>query len=379
MTAVLDSVRQRVTSAEDAVKRVLRRARARWRAVDHLGRAYIRYRDQRGDRMAAALTFYGFLSFFPLVALAFAITGYVVAISPHARDAVAKALDQLLPELSHRLPVEQIAAAKAGASVFALLGLVWSGLGWIGVWRESLRTIWQGAEGEGNPVVNRLRDLGVLCLLGLVLLASVVLSSTASSTTHAVLGWLGLTDVPGAGLVLRLIALLVAVAADSVIFLILFTTLAGTRASWRHLLRGCLFGAVGFEVLKIVGALFVAHTMRNPVYASFAVIVGLLVWINLASRFILFAAAWTATRRAVLAVDAEPSEEGTDEEGGEGRAKDENGKHDGGEDEDDRPDSGRPPGRRPDSGRPPERRPEDGRPDEGRSDEGRSEQGAGDS
>jgi membrane protein len=309
MVAVVDSVRQWAGSAEEGVKRSLRRARARWRTVDHLGRAYIRYRDQRGDRMAAALSFYGLLSFFPLVALAFAITGYAVAISPHARDAVAEAIDQILPELSKKLPVEQIAAAKAGASVFALLGLAWSGLGWMGVWRESLRTIWQGADGEGNPVVNRLRDLGVLCLLGVALLASVILSSAASSATHAVLGWLGLENVTGAGSLLRLIALSVAIAADGLIFFILFTTLAGTKASWRQLLRGCLFGAVGFEVLKLVGTLLVAHTVRNPVYASFAVIAGLVVWINLSSRFILFTAAWTATRRVILAADDNPLDE----------------------------------------------------------------------
>src|SRR3954464_245675 len=133
MTAVVDSVRHWVSSTEESVKGVLRRARARWRTFDHLGRAYIRYRDQRGDRLAAALSFYGFLSFFPLVALAFAITGYAVAISPEARDAVAKAIDQILPELSHRLPVAQIAEAKAGASVLALIGLAWSGLGWMEV------------------------------------------------------------------------------------------------------------------------------------------------------------------------------------------------------------------------------------------------------
>jgi membrane protein len=73
-------------------------------------------------------------------------------------------------------------------------------------------------------------------------------------------------------------------------------------------MRGCLFGAVGFEVLKLVGTYFVGHTMRNPVYASFAVIVGLLIWINLVSRFILFTAAWTATRRVILSADAPPAE-----------------------------------------------------------------------
>ena len=58
------------------------------------------------------------------------------------------------------------------------------------------------------------------------------------------------------------------------------------------------------EVLKLAGTFLVAHTVRNPVYASFAVLVGLLVWINLASRFILFTAAWTATRRVILSADA---------------------------------------------------------------------------
>src|SRR3954462_4985959 len=207
MPAVVDSVRHWISSIEEGVKRGLRRGRARWRTVDHLGRAYVRYRDQRGDRLAAALSFYGFLSFFPLVALAFAVTGYAVEISPQAHDAVAKAIDQVLPELSHRLPVDQIAAARAGASVFALIGLSWSGLGWIGVWRESLRTIWQGAGDNGNAVVNRLSDLGVLCLLGVALLASVILSSAATSATHAVLGWIGLADVTGAGTLLRLITL----------------------------------------------------------------------------------------------------------------------------------------------------------------------------
>lgn len=303
MTAVVDGVRHWVSWVEDGVKGVLRRARVRWRTFDHLSRAYIRYRDQRGDRLAAALSFYGFLSFFPLVALAFAVTGYAVVISPHFHEAVAKAIDQILPELSRRLPVDKIAAAKAGAGVFALIGLSWSGLGWIGVWRESLRTIWQSEDDDGNLVGNRVRDLGVLSLLGVALLASVILSSAATSATNAVLGWIGLADVVGAGTLLRLIALTIAVAADGLIFLILFTTLAGTKASWRQLLRGCAFGAVGFEALKLVGTLLVAHTVRNPVYASFAVIAGLLVWINISSRFILFTAAWTATRRVILKAD----------------------------------------------------------------------------
>lgn len=311
MAAVIGGVRRRVTSVQERIASLLRSARARFRWFDHLGRAYGRYREQRGDRLAAALSFYGFLSFFPLVALAFAMTGYAVAISPAARDAVSDAIREILPGIADDLPVREIAAAKAGAGVLALVGLVWSGLAWIGVWRSSLRTIWKRDNDDGNPVVNKLWDLLVLLLLGVVLFASVILSGFATSATHAVLAWMGLAGVPGAGTFLRLVAVATAIGANTWIFLVLFSQLAGTRASWRELLRGCLFGAVGFEVLKLVGTYFVGHTTRNPVYASFAVIVGLLVWINLVSRFTLFTAAWTATRRVILSADApEDSDQG---------------------------------------------------------------------
>jgi uncharacterized BrkB/YihY/UPF0761 family membrane protein len=44
------------------------------------------------------------------------------------------------------------------------------------------------------------------------------------------------------------------------------------------------------------------------------VIAGLAVWINLSSRFILFTAAWTATRRVILKADApKPEEPGSKE------------------------------------------------------------------
>jgi membrane protein len=309
MAPVIGGVQRGITSVEEYVKAFLRGLRARWRWFDHLGRAYDRYQACRGDRMAAALTFYGFLSFFPLVALAFAVTGYAVAISPGARDYVTKAIYQVLPGMADKVPVQQIAEAKAGAGVLALLGLSWSGLGWIGVWRESLRTMWKGdPEDDANPVLKKLADLAVMLVLGLTLLASVALSSLATSATHAVLRAAGLDHVPGAATVLRLVAIGVAVAADTFIFLVLFSRLSGTRAPWRRLLRGCLFGAMGFEALKLLGTYLVGHVMRNPLYASFAVIVGLLIWINVVSRFILFTAAWTATRRVVLNVD-EPSAE----------------------------------------------------------------------
>jgi membrane protein len=309
MVRVIDSVQRQIDAGHDQVTGVLDGLRRRWRWFDHLARAYERYEEQHGDRLAAALTFYAFLAFFPLTALAFALVGYAVAVNPHARDWVTEAIRDILPGLADRLPVDQIAQAKIGAGVIGLVGLLWGGLGWIGALRESLRTIWRvDPTGGGNFAVKKVWDLVVLLLLGLSLIASVVVSSFATSTTQVLLSWLGMADVPGAGAMVRLLSITVALAADMVIFFVMFSRLSGTRASWRWLLKGTLFGAVGLEALKLLGTYLVAHTTHNPVYASFAVIIGVLVWINLASRFMLFTAAWTATRSAILRADIDNPE-----------------------------------------------------------------------
>lgn len=282
MAGLVDAVKERVLAP-------VRRARARWRWFDHLARGVERYLDSDGNRLAAALTFYGFLSFFPLLALAYAVTGYAVAISPVVREYVGKAISQALPGIAERIPVEQIAGAKAGAGVLGLAGLVWSGLGWMNAWRGSLRAIWR--TGDGNGVLARLRSLAVLFVLGLALLASAAMSGLATSATHAALTWAGLEGA-GAGTILRIVAVAVAIGANFLIFLVLFSQLSGAHG----VVPGCVLGAVGLEPLKLIGALLVAHTTRNPVYASFAVVAGLLVWMNLVSRFVLLVAAWTATR-----------------------------------------------------------------------------------
>ena len=49
-------------------------------------------------------------------------------------------------------------------------------------------------------------------------------------------------------------------------------------------------------MLKLLGTFLIGRTTQNPLYATFGVVVGLLVWINFVARLSIFAAAWTATQ-----------------------------------------------------------------------------------
>ncbi|MFB4305840.1 YihY/virulence factor BrkB family protein [Actinomadura sp. GTD37] len=314
MRQVINGVQGRIESLLGSGRDLLRGARERSRWFDHQARAFERYQERRGDRLAAALTCYAFLSFFPLLALAYSLLGYLVGVSAQARDYFVRAINSQLPGLAGQLQVEEIAQSKTAVGVLGLVALLFTGLGWVQVLRESLRDIWGNEPGGGgNFILMRLWDAAVLVFLGVILICGMAVTAVTTSATHTVLGWLGLEDVPGAGTGLRLLSLACAIVFDTVVFLVLFSRLSGTRAPWRRIIRGALFGAVGFEVLKQSATILLGRTTANPVYGTFAVLVGLMVWINIASRFALFAAAWTATRRVVLTADAANPENCADE------------------------------------------------------------------
>lgn len=278
----------------------VRAARSRFAWVDHALRANDRHSDVVGGQIAAGITYFGFLSFFPLLALAFALVGYLSDVYPGARDAITTAVEGAFPGLlgtgPGQIDIDDVVAAKAGAGIVGLLGLLYSGLGWVSALRVGLRRVF-GTLDERLPFLRRkLADLVVLVLLGLALLASVVVSSLATSATSYVLGLVSLDDSLTATVLLKVVAVALALLVDTILFAILLTRLPGVRRPWAQIRSGALLGAVGFEALKLLGTFLVAKTTGNPVYATVGVVVGLLVWINLVSRLLVFAAAWTATQ-----------------------------------------------------------------------------------
>ncbi|MGH8969677.1 MAG: YihY/virulence factor BrkB family protein, partial [Actinomycetes bacterium] len=295
----------------------VRVARSRRPALDHAIRAYDRYTQVLGGQIAGALTFFGFLSFFPLIALAFSVLGYVAAGDPGVQDAVVRAVEDAFPGLvgsgGNQIDLQDVIDAKAGAGVIGILGLLYAGLGWVDALRDGLRRVFGTLDAEIGFVRKKLVDLAVLLLLGLSLLASVAVTSAATAATTAVLGWVGLADSVVAVALLKVLSVGVALLADIVLFAILLSRLSGAQLPWRRVRGGALLAAVGFEALKLFGTFLVGRTTDNPIYATFGVIVGLLVWISFASRVTVFAAAWTATE----AFSLEPGDLG---EPGSGRA-----------------------------------------------------------
>ena len=281
------------------VKRWFGRLRRRSPQFDHAVQAWQRYSEDNGGQLAAAVTYFGFLSFFPLMALAFSVLGFVVAHDPSIRDSVESSLQQALPGIvghgSGQIDVNKIAAAKAGAGLLGLLGLMYAGLGWVDSMRQALRQMWHQDLSAGNIVVRKLWDVGILVGLGVALLASVVLSSGATMATNRVLDWVGVGGSLSAKVLLKVLIPILAIGADVAVFGWLYTRLAKSSEPTARVMRGALLMSVLFEALKQVGAFYLHGTTTNALYGTFAAVVGLLIWINLVSRVLLLVAAWIVT------------------------------------------------------------------------------------
>lgn len=304
MTRLIAPVVKRYGAFQRKTVTRLRSLRTERPWFDHVVRAVRRYDGENGEQLAAALTFYSFLAFFPMLALAYALLGYVVHFSETFRAYLIQSLDEYLPGLASQLGVEQIAQARVGASVIALVGLSWAGLGWAAQLRESVRVLWGRApRSAGNFFLLKLRDLAVLAFLGAMLICSVAATTVAVRMTNFTIEQLGLAESFWAWLSLRVASVAVALLFNTLIFLAVFTRLSGTNAPHKHVGKGALVAAVGFELLKTAGAFLTGHITGNPVYASFAVLVGVLIWMNLLSRMTFLVVAWTATLEPVERTD----------------------------------------------------------------------------
>lgn len=290
------------STAKDAYTGV----RRRWGWFDHLVQAWNRMSADQGSMLAAAITFWSFLALFPVLLLAVSVLGFVLHGHPDLQAKVVKGLHSTLPGQAGNI-VTTVSSTRLASGAVGLVGLLWTGLGWIDNLRQVVRTIWHQNVQVGNLIKTKLADLVVFAGLGAAALISIGVTGIGNAATSWILEHIGLSGSPVAGGLTRVVTIAVAVAADVLIFLWLFVRLPRVETPVRRVLKGAVFASVGFEILKLVGAFYIAHTVRagSKTYGTFALVVGILVWMNLVARFLVYSLEWTVT--APYTDDVEPS------------------------------------------------------------------------
>ena len=257
----------------------------RWRWLGTLLEMHARVGETNGGSVASAATVQLFVALFPLILVAIAALGFITSNDASVTDDIIDGLG--LSGSAARTVQDAIETAqesRRAATVVGVLGLLWSGLGVTTAVSMAVRTPWQrkieGIKTKGFGLVWLL--VGAVTLGGAIG-AGALLNRTPDAVPRPIVA---------AGLIL------VGLVLELGFFLWTFWILGDRRAGWRSFVPGAVVGALGLEVLKLVGTVLVPRMVASSssLYGPLGVVFAILAWLTIFSRLIVYASALNAVR-----------------------------------------------------------------------------------
>lgn len=296
-----ESLRERFDQPISRASAITKRTMA-WFPV----RVWRHFLQHNGFLLAAGVSYQALFAIFAMVYVAFAIAGLWLGGSPEAIQGVIDIVNTWIPDLisDHGLfTVEQVTQIATGsASVLGVTGLIalgtviWTAIGFVTFARRAVRDIFGIPPDRRSYVLLKARDLLAALVFGLslVLGSGVSYAGTwALSLVFSLFGWD--TASTWYHVAVGASSILISFAVFSAALAGLFRFLTGTSLPWRRIWPGSLLGGGAITILQLGAGWLLSYTPTNPLLATFAIFVGLLLWFRIIGIIILVAAAWIAT------------------------------------------------------------------------------------
>jgi membrane protein len=263
-------------------------------------RVWFHYLERRGFMLADSITYRALFSVFAGVLLGFSFATLWLSDNPQAMQALVSSVDAAIPGListdgeSGIVDVSEITAPEGLtlAGIVSLVALVGGAIGAIGSTRAALRTLAGELHDDSFWIWVILRNVLLAIIIGAGFLLSAAITFFSTAVIDNVREWIGLEEGVVADLATWTVTLGVVFLLDGALIILLFVSLSGVKARFRTMLSGAVIGAIGLTVLQQLSGLFVRGASANPLLASFAALIALLIWFNLASQVVLIASTW---------------------------------------------------------------------------------------
>jgi YihY family inner membrane protein len=239
---------------------------------------YKKFTDDQGGQLAALISYYGFVSLFPLLLVFVTILGFVLQGNPKLQDEIVKGTLGQIPLVQKTLNPPSLKGSPAALAI-GIVGSLLSGMGIMSATQSAFDRIWAVPfKRRPNFIFARLRSLAMLAVLGALAIVSTVVGGFVGTGSHSALPVVG-------GVVL-------AFALNLVLFMLAFKLLTAEDLGWRTLLPGVITATVLWQLLQHLGGYYVDHELKHTkaIYGVFAIVLGLLAWLYLGARFVVLAA-----------------------------------------------------------------------------------------
>lgn len=256
------------------------RLQQRTRAIGFPFAVIKKYGDDTAGHQAALITYYGFLSLFPLLLVATSIIDIITVHNDVLRDKLIINTTQYLPVIGAQLQSSINTNTKTGVALaIGIIVTLYGARGIADAVRSSLDHAWAipKAKRTGFPR-NIIKSFGLLLGAGLGL----VITTTLTGYAAAVLGH---------GLLVRAIPLAVNLGLLYLVFMYVFLIGTSRRLKRKDLRLGAITSAAGLLLLQFVGVMLIKHQITNlqGLYGQFAIVLALMFWIYLQAQVFMYA------------------------------------------------------------------------------------------
>ena len=241
-------------------------------------------RDEVPDH-AAAMTYYGIFSLFPLMLLFMAIGGIVLQNNDWVREQVIGLVVGLLPQGQDALRkmIVDVIKAKGTAAGVGLVLLLWSALGWFQVIDQNVNKIW-GVSRSRPFIRGKLFALAMVGAIGGVALLS--FGATAGVRLLA-----QYTDaIPGSAAVWQAVVTGLSLLVIALAFYLLYRYVPQRRLRFEDIWPAALATAVLWELTRYGLAIYFEKNDLISGYGPIGAAMALLFWLYVASMIILIGA-----------------------------------------------------------------------------------------
>ncbi|PTY01865.1 hypothetical protein DB346_10425 [Verrucomicrobia bacterium LW23] len=256
----------------------------------------LRFYEDNGPRMSAALAYYTVFSIPGMLFIAIAVAGSVFG-----QAAAEKELHNQIVSTVGKTAADAIEGMvsntnKPGAGIMAtVVGLATLIFGGSGVFLElqsSLNIIWRVPTSKYATVAGFIWQRVVSFLMvfgiGLILLASLVLSATVSAVGQFVQA-----NLPGVFPWMRLGELSISFISVLALFAMIYKIIPDRRVLWSDVWLGATVTAVLFTFGKYGIGLYLAHSSVSSTYGAAGSIIIILIWVYFSAQILLLGAEQT--------------------------------------------------------------------------------------
>src|SRR3954452_2595734 len=147
-----------------------------------------KFGDDQGGNLAALLTYYGFLSIFPLLLVLVTVLGYVLADNPKLQSDIVNSAVAELPILGDQIRSNVHSLRGNGIGLFVgVLITFYGALGFANAAQNALNRVWEVPMSVRSGFFPRLaRSLGLMGTLGLAILVTTVFRGYKTTNTSSV-------------------------------------------------------------------------------------------------------------------------------------------------------------------------------------------------